>query len=113
MRKFAGEVSATLTPGEDVFRGTDHNDIVASYVSNLTADDWVAGGGGYDVVRLLSTRDVVGPDQFAALHSIEAIDASRARDGIVITLSAHAVSQTGTGTFLVYGYDRALTSGTA
>src|SRR5947199_10672087 len=106
MRKFAGEVSATLTPGEDVFRGTDHNDIVATYVSNLTADDWVAGGGGYDVVRLLSTRDVVGPDQFAALHSAEAIDAGRAHNGTVITIGPHTVSPPGTGTFLYHVYYR-------
>lgn len=113
MRKFTSAASATLTPGDDVFRGSDNSDIVATYVSNLRSDDWVAGGGGYDVVRLLSSRDVIGPDQFAALHSIEVLDASRATHGIVVTLDAHAVSQSGSGSFLVYGYDKDMTIDTA
>src|SRR5262245_50044054 len=113
MQKFTGAVSATLTPGEDVFRGSDGGDIVAGYVSTLTSDDWVSGGGGYDVVRFLSSRDVIGPDQLAALHSIEALDVSRATDGVVVTLDAQAVSQSGAGTLLVYGYDKDMLIDTA
>jgi Ca2+-binding RTX toxin-like protein len=105
-RQYDGDPSVTLTPGEDVFRGSDGSDIVATYLSNLSREDWIAAAGGTDVLRVLSARAVVKAGDLAGLRSVEVLDVSRASDGIAIALDGHAVSQSGSGALKVYGYDR-------
>ena len=68
--------------------------------------DWIAGEGGSDVLRVLSDRALIRPATFAPLHSIEVIDVSRAGDGIAVTLDAHALAQSGNGALEIYGCDK-------